>query len=128
MDPEFIDQTISLSARFFAVLGSISLLFLILKLIIGGHLKVGYSLLWLFLVGLTLIFSVFSELLFFFSQVIGIFYAPASLFLIAISNLLLISVHYSVALTKQERKVKELAQELALVKDQLKIKGTRVKK
>lgn len=116
MDLLLTTEPISSATRLMAIASSISLLLLIVQLIRLGKLREGYSILWFLLAGLVLIFSIFTDLLFGFSKLIGIFYAPATLFLILIANLMLISIHYSMVISKHERKLKTLAQEIALLK------------
>jgi hypothetical protein len=114
-----LDDSITFRARFLATICSLVLVFLIVTLVRKGRLKEGYSILWLVMSGAILVFAVFSELLFGFSNLIGIFYAPATLFIILIVNLLLIAIHYSVSITDNEQKIKDLAQEVGLLKHQL---------
>ena len=102
-----------------AIAAAILLLVFIINLIRREKLKEGYSIIW-FLVGILLLtFASLAGLLDIFSGFLGIFYAPAALFLILISGLVLLSIHFSVLLSKTERQVKELAQEHALLKQQL---------
>jgi len=108
-----------------AVAGSATLLFLVLELIRRGRLKERYSLLWLFSSVVLLILSLSRSLLEFFSQMIGIYYPPSLLFLIAFVFLLLITLHFSAVISGLSDKNKRLAQELALLRqevEQLRIK------
>ncbi|MCH7951724.1 DUF2304 domain-containing protein [Patescibacteria group bacterium] len=114
-----LDNSLTLRTQLFSIVGSILLLLIIINLIRREYLKEGYSLLWLLMGGLVLIFSLFNELLFSFSNFIGIDYAPAALFLVLIIGLMLISMHFSVAISKHEKRIKELAQENALLKSML---------
>jgi hypothetical protein len=63
-----------------------------------------------------IIFSVLARLLDVFSRAIGIAYAPAALFFILIAGLIVLSIHFSVLLSKYDRRIKELAQEHALLR------------
>jgi hypothetical protein len=104
-----------------AVAGSATLLFLVLELIRRGRLKERYSLLWLFSSVVLLILSLSRSLLEFFSQLIGIYYAPSLLFLIAFVFLLLITLHFSAVISGLSDKNKRLAQELALLKQEMEL-------
>ncbi len=111
-----LDQSLTLRIQLLSILGVCCLVGLIVYFIRKQYLKAGYSLIWFFTSLILLILTVFSNLLFAFSKAVGIFYTPAALFLILIVGLLLISIHYSVTLSKHEKRIKELAQELALLK------------
>jgi len=102
-----------------AVAGSATLLFLVLELIRRGRLKERYSLLWLFSSVVLLILSLSRSLLEFISQMIGIYYPPSLLFLIAFVFLLLITLHFSAVISGLSDKNKRLAQELALLRQEV---------
>jgi len=102
-----------------AIAGSATLLFLVLELIRRGRLKERYSLLWLFSSLVLLVLSLSRSLLEFFSKLVGIYYPPSLLFLIAFIFLLLITLHFSAVISGLSDKNKRLAQELALLKHDL---------
>ena len=102
-----------------AVLGSASVLFLVLELIRRGRLKERYSLLWLFAGAIMLVLSLSRELLEFIAHEIGIFYPPSLLFLVAFVFLLMITLHFSVIISGLSEKNKRLAQEIALLRQQV---------
>ena len=106
-----------------AVAGSVLLMIIIVRLIQKERLKEGYSIIW-FLVGLSMIvFSVLARLLDLFARAIGIAYAPAALFFILIAGLIILSIHFSVLLSKYDRRVKELAQEHAILRHHMEQAG-----
>ena len=110
-----------------AIAGSATLLFLVLELIRRGRLKERYALLWLFSSLVLLILSLSRSLLELFSRLIGIYYPPSLLFLIAFVFLLLITLHFSAVISGLSDKNKRLAQELALLRqevEQLRTKTT----
>jgi hypothetical protein len=53
------------------------------------------------------------------AHMLGVFYAPALIFLGAIFAIVIFLVHMSVVNTKQEQQIKDLAQQLALLKAEL---------
>lgn len=115
-----VSGSIPARVQMVAVVGSLLLMIIIIHLIRQERLKEGYSIIW-FLVGLLIIlFSTFARLLDVFAKAIGIAYAPAALFLILIAGLLLLSIHFSVLLSQNERRIKELAQEHAILEEQVK--------
>jgi hypothetical protein len=106
--------------KFLAVMGSGALLVIVVELIRRGKLKERYSLLWLFAGVVLLIFSTSRYLLELISHALGIFYPPSFLFLLAFFFLLLITLHFSVVISGLSEKNKKLAQELALMRQDLK--------
>lgn len=109
-------EPMSNDTKILALTSSIVLVFLIIRLIQSGRLREGYSILWFLLVACILFITIFSEAVFSFSNLIGIYYAPALIFLVLIGNLILISIHYSTVLSKHEERLKTLAQEITLMK------------
>lgn len=102
--------------KILAIAGSATLLFLVLELIRRGRLKERYSLLWLFSGVVLLVLSSSRSLLEYFSRLIGIYYPPSLLFLIAFVFLLLITLHFSAVISGLSEKNKRLTQEIALLR------------
>ncbi len=102
-----------------AIAGSGTLLFIVIELIRRGRLKERYSLLWLLAGVVLLLLSSSRNALEFLSRHVGIFYPPSFLFLIAFLFLLLITLHFSVVISGLSDKSKELAQEIALLRQEL---------
>jgi hypothetical protein len=94
-------------------------LVMVVELIRRGRLKERYSLLWLFAGAVLFILSSSRSLLEFFSNLVGIYYAPSFLFLLAFLFLLLITLHFSVVISGLSEKNKKLAQELALLRQEI---------
>ncbi len=105
--------------KILAITGSGVLLFVVIELIRRGRLKERYSLLWL-LAGVVLLFlSSSRNALEFIARHVGIYYPPSFLFLIAFLFLLLITLHFSVVISGLSEKSKKLAQEIALLRQEL---------
>lgn len=102
-----------------AIAGSATLLVLVFELIRRGRLKERYALLWLFSGLVLLILSLSRSLLEYFSRLVGIFYPPSLLFLIAFIFLLLITLHFSAVISGLSEQNKRLAQEVALLRQSL---------
>jgi hypothetical protein len=100
-----------------AMAGSATVLFLVLELIRRGRLKERYALLWLFAGFVLFILSVSRGPLETLSHLIGIYYPPSLLFLIAFVFLLLITLHFSAVISGLSEKNKRLAQEVALLRE-----------
>lgn len=106
-------------AQSVAILGSLILLCAIIYLIRKGLLKSGYSILWFLTTGVIFLISLSGNLLLWFSDIIGVFYAPSAVFSVLIVTIIVIIIHFSVVLTKHERQITKLAQENTLLKEKL---------
>lgn len=105
--------------KIMSIIGCGLLLILVIELVRRGRLKERYSLLWLFAGAILLVLSSSRALLQFFSHLVGIYYPPSFLFLLAFLFLLLITLHFSVVISGLSEKNKRLAQEIALLKQEL---------
>jgi hypothetical protein len=102
-------------AHFFVTLISLASLLFILRLVRRRQLRAKYSLLWL-TVGLGLVLLAASpRLLDRTSRLLGISYPPTTLFVIAITLLLLLVAHFSWELSRLEEKTRTLAEHIALL-------------
>ncbi len=102
-----------------AIAGSVLLIIFILELIRRKRLKEEFSILWLGMGIVFLVISLFRRLLDKFSYLVGIGYPPAALFLILIMGLMVILIHFSVAISELKEANKRLAQELGLLKKEI---------
>jgi hypothetical protein len=105
--------------KILAITGSGALLIIVFELIRQGRLKERYALLWLLSGGILLLLSSSRDALEYISRSIGIFYPPSFLFLVAFLFLLLITLHFSVVISGLSEKSKKMAQELALLRQEL---------
>jgi hypothetical protein len=110
---------VALRTQLLAVVGSIFLLLMVIRLIRQEKLKPGYSIGWFVVVSLVVVFAVFSRLLSLFAELLGIAYAPAAFLLILVAGLFLLTLHFSVLITWYDRKIRDLAQEQALLREEL---------
>jgi hypothetical protein len=99
-----------------AIIGSILLIAFIFELIRRKRLREEFSILWLAMGGVFLVLSIFRGLLDRFSYAIGIAYPPAALFLILIIGLMLILIHFSVAISELKETQKKLVQQIGLLR------------
>ena len=105
--------------KILSIIGSASVLIVVIELIRRGRLKERYSLLWLLAGGILLLLSSSRDILEYISHLVGIYYPPSLLFLLAFLFLLLITMHFSVVLSDLSEKNKKLAQELALLRQEI---------
>jgi hypothetical protein len=93
-------------------------LILVVELIRRGRLKERYALLWLLASCVLLVLST-TKIIESVSHLVGIYYPPSALFLIAFLFLLLITLHFSVVISGLSEQNKRLAQEIALLRRDL---------
>lgn len=94
-------------------------LVLIVRLVRHRQLKAKYSLLWLSVGGLMVVFAAVPGLLDWTADRLGIYYEPTLLVLIGMALLLLIVMHFSYELTRMENRIRSLAEEAAIVRRRL---------
>jgi hypothetical protein len=97
-----------------SILGSATLLVVVLELVRSRRLREEYSLLWIFTGVVLLLLSCWRGLLDRLAHLTGIKYPPSALFLVGFGFFLLLLLHFSLVLSDLSRKMKRLAQELAL--------------
>lgn len=114
-----IDNSITVRIQLVSVFASILLLIIVINLVKKGMLKESYSIIWIVVCVILLLVSLFTKALYKLSEILGIYYVPATLFLILITGLIVLSIHFSIVITKHEKRIKDLAQELALVQNDL---------
>jgi len=96
---------------------SVALFLYILEMVRRRKLREEYSILWLSGSLVILVLSVKQEWLGRISQAIGIAYPPSFLFLVGILFILLILIHFSIAISKLHNMNKKMAQEMALMEN-----------
>ena len=104
------------------ILGAVlvaAFLTVIVRMVRRRQLRAKYSFLWLLVGVVVLAISAVPGLLDDLSSTVGIYYPPAFLFLIAIMFLLFVAVHFSWELSRLEDRTRTLAEELALVSEEL---------
>jgi hypothetical protein len=114
-----IDGSIPQRLQYIAIVLSVSILLFTLNLIRQGKLKEGYSLIWFLIALSTVIFSIFARILDSFANLISIAYAPAALLLILVGGLFLLAIHSSVLFTAYDKRIRELAQDHAILKQEV---------
>ena len=102
-----------------STIGSLAFLAFILRLIKTKMLKEAYAILWLLFGTVFLICSVWKKGLDYFAALAGIYYPPALLFLIMIIALILVLIQFSIVVSSQNDKIRQLTQEIALLKVQV---------
>ena len=101
----------------FSICASAALLLYILEMVRRRRLREEYSILWLAGSVVILVLSLKQDWLVGLARAAGIAYPPSFLFLIGILFILLILIHFSIAISKLHQMNKKMAQEIALMKE-----------
>ncbi len=105
--------------RIIAIVISAGLLLLILELVRRKRLMERYALLWLFSTFLLLVLSVWSGLLNSLASAFGVSYPPSALFAVAFGGVLMLLIHFSLAVSRLSDQNKVLAQRIGLLQQRL---------
>ena len=108
-----------LRIQLLAVVASGLLLVVVLELVRRRRMLERYALVWLFSAVVLLALAAWSQLLETVAEAVGIFYPPTALFVIAFGFVLVLLLHFSVAVSRLADQSKVLAQRLALLDERL---------
>ena len=100
-----------------AIAATVGLLFIVLELVRRRKLLERYALLWLLSAVVLLGLAAWRGLLEQIAAALGIFYAPSALFVIAFGFILVLLLHFSIAISRLADQTKVLAQRLALLEE-----------
>src|SRR5215213_10177598 len=104
-----------LRIQLLAIIGSAAMFVLVLELVRRKRFLERYALLWLFSAVILLGLSVWKGFLSTLAETIGIAYPPNALFLVAFGFVLVLLLHFSLAVSRLSDQTKVLAQRLALL-------------
>ena len=102
-----------------AALTAVVTFIFVFSLLRKGVLREKYAVLWLFFSGAALLFAIFPGLLVWFSGVIGVAEPVNLLFFITVVLLILVSVQLSYELSRHEARIRRLAEDVALLDQQI---------
>ncbi len=107
------------TVQWYSLAGSLIFLLMVLDSVRRQRLREAYALIWIFLaVGMILI-SLWTDILKFISDILGILYPPATLFLLLLVGILLLLFQYSIVISMHHERILRLTQEIALLKERL---------
>ena len=102
-----------------SAIGSIVLLVVIVILTRQRKIREQYSLIWLAMGFLVLVFSLFKRLLDFIARLVGVYYAPSLLIILAIFFGMVLGIHFTMVLSRLTENNKKLIQEVGLLKNRV---------
>jgi len=100
-----------------AVAASLGLLVLVLELVRRRRFLERYAILWLFSALVLLALGIWTGLLETIARTVGIVYPPNALFLVAFGFVLVLLLHFSLAVSQMSDQIRVLAQRLALLEN-----------
>ena len=103
----------------FAIIFSILLILFIINLVRKNKLDEKYSILWLIASFVILLVAIFPNLITIIANKFSVYYPPALMFLFAIIILGSYIIHISTVITKQNRMIVKLTQELGILKEKI---------
>jgi hypothetical protein len=98
---------------------SLTLLAVVLHMVRKRHVREQYSLLWIAACVVLLLSAVMIRAVESLSRIVGIFYPPAFLFLIAILLIVVLQVHFSVVISSLKEQSRSLTQDLGLLQSEI---------
>ena len=101
---------------YISILVSFVFLLVIINMVRKRQLSERFALAWMLIPVLLIVFSSNRGLLERLAALVGIYYAPAIMIPIIFGLFILVSLYFSVKVSKAEQRIKTLAQELALLK------------
>ena len=99
--------------QFVAIAASTTLVLVVFELLRRRRLIERYALLWLLSSLVLLVLSIWTGLLEIIAKAVGIVYPPNALFVIAFAFVLLLLLHFSIAISRLSNETKVLAQKIA---------------
>ncbi len=102
--------------KIFAIVASILIMLVVVELVRRRKLREEYSWLWLLTGGIIILLVVWYDLLVLITHLIGAIAPTTTLFIFGLLFLMLISLHYSIQISELSYQVKQMAQQLTLLK------------
>ncbi len=99
-----------------AIVAGLFFLGLIARFIVKGKLRTEYSIIWILMGVILLVFSIWRKSLDLLADFFGVYYAPSLIFIFFFFMIFIFLIHLSVVNSKQHEQIKKLAQEIAILK------------
>lgn len=112
-------ENFSVRIQIISIIVSVLLLLYSSRLIIKGKLRVEYSIFWILLTCVLVLFSFWRDGLEFFSGLFGVYDAPNLVFIASIFGIFIYLLHFSIVISKLRDNNKKLSQDIALLNEKL---------
>lgn len=100
-----------------AIVAVIFFISVITRFILKGKLRTEYSIIWILMGIIFLVFSLWRESLDLLAYFFGVYYAPSLIFMFFFFMIFIFLIHLSVVNSKQHEEIKKLSQEISLLKE-----------
>jgi hypothetical protein len=114
-----MDTVVPLRIQILSIVGSVFFLMLIGRLILRRKLREEYAIVWVVCTVFLFVLSFWRPGLERVAALLGVFYPPSLIFLAALFGITVFLVHLSVVATRLEHQNRLLAQEIALLRNEL---------
>lgn len=108
-----------MALRIFIILACLLIFVSVVYMLTRRRLNEPNSLLWLFIAFVTLVFGIFPGMAAWAADLLGIYYPPALVFVVAIIVLLLILFRATTQISKMQAQINELASTVAILREEL---------
>ncbi len=105
--------------KIFAIIASFVIMAVVVELVRRRKLREEYSWLWLVTGAAIILLVIWYDLLVFFTSLIGAIAPTTTLFIFGLLFLMLISLHYSIQISRLSHQVKELGQQVTLLRGEI---------
>lgn len=99
-----------------SIIFSLIFIVIVIDMVRRNKLQEKYSILWIAFAFLLIIFSAFPRFILKISELVNVKYAPALIFLLGFLFMIVYMLSITVTVSRQEKKIIKLAQELAILK------------
>ncbi|CCH56889.1 hypothetical protein BN8_06279 [Fibrisoma limi BUZ 3] len=114
-----MENVVPFKIQLISIIGTVLFMVYIIRLIVRGRLREEYAIIWIICTLVLLTLSFWRRGLETIALELGVYYPPSLLFLFAIGAIVCFLVHLSVVNSKMQHNIKELTQELALIRHEL---------
>ena len=109
-----------------SIFASLTIFFVVVNLIRRKRLKTEYSLIWLLVSVIFIVFSFWRDGIDWLAKLFGIAYAPSVLFIILLIGIILLLIEFSIIISKQSERIKVLVQEIGLLRLEIQTKFEKI--
>ena len=109
-----------------SIFASLTIFFVVVNLVRRRRLKTEYSLIWLFVSVIFIVFSFWRDGIDWLAKLFGIAYAPSVLFIILLIGIILLLIEFSIIISKQSERIKVLVQEIGLLRLEIQTKFEKI--
>lgn len=109
-----------------SIIASLTIFFVVVNLVRRRRLKTEYSLIWLLVSVIFIVFSFWRDGIDWLAKLFGIAYAPSVLFIILLIGIILLLIEFSIIISKQSERIKVLVQEIGLLRLEIQTKFEKI--